>query len=150
LTALHTLLHNKNISFEMIAHPQPIRSAQDGADYFGIEIGQTAPTLVLETDRGYISAILSGDRGRLDFQKIAAILGCREVKLASPQKVEEITGFRIGTVPLVGLFLPCLFDRSLFRYPEVYGGTGETHSTLKISPVDVEALNQVLAYLEYP
>ncbi len=78
MTALHTLLHNKNISFEMIAHPQPIRSAQDGADYFGIEIGQTAPTLVLETDRGYISAILSGDRGRLDFQKIAAILGCRE------------------------------------------------------------------------
>ena len=148
MTALLTLLKSKDVSFEMIAHPQTIRSAQEGADYFGIEIGQTAPHLVLETENGYVSAILSGDRGRLDFQAVAAILGCQEVKLASPKKVEEITGFRIGTVPLVGLSLPCLFDRSLFRYPVVYGGTGEAQSTLKIAPAAVEACNQVVGYLD--
>ncbi|MED1793411.1 aminoacyl-tRNA deacylase [Brevibacillus nitrificans] len=150
MTALLSLLKNKNVSFDILEHPQPIRSAQDGADYFGIAIGQTAPTLVLQTDNGYVAAILSGDRGRLDFQTVAALLGCKEVKLAPPKKVEEITGFRIGTVPLVGLCLPCLFDRGLFRYPSVYGGTGDACSTLKISPVEVEALNQVVAYLEHP
>ncbi|MDF2681280.1 MAG: YbaK/prolyl-tRNA synthetase associated region [Brevibacillus sp.] len=148
MTSLQSLLKSKNVPFEILEHQQNIRSAQDGADYFGIELGQTAPTLVLETENGYVAAILTGDRGRLDFQSVAAILSCQEVKLASPKKVEVITGFQIGTVPLVGHSLPCLFDRRLFRYSAIYGGTGEAGSTLKISPGVVEDLNQVMAYLD--
>ncbi|KQL44627.1 prolyl-tRNA synthetase [Brevibacillus choshinensis] len=148
MTSLQELLTTKNVPFEILEHPQLIRTAQDGADYFGIELGQTAPTLVLETENGYVAAILTGDRGRLDFQSVAVTLSCQEVKLANPKQVEAITGFRIGTVPLVGLFLPCLFDRRLFRYSAIYGGTGEAGSTLKISPGAVEELNQVMAYLD--
>lgn len=148
MTALQTFLASKGIPFEILLHQQPIRSAQDGADYFGIELGQTAPTLILETDSGFVAAILSGDRGRLDFQAVADILSCQKVKLASPKQVEQITGYRIGTVPMVGLSLPCLIDRALFRYSAIYGGTGEAGSTLKISPKAVEELNQVVAYLD--
>lgn len=148
MTALQTLLNSKGVPFEILEHQRLIRSAKDGADYFGIELGQTAPALILQTDSGYIVAILSGDRGRLDFQTVAAVLSCQEVKLASPKQVEQITGCQIGTVPLVGLSLPCLFDRKLLRYSAVYGGTGEAGSTLKISPESVEELNRVIAYLD--
>lgn len=92
---------------------------------------------------GYVAAIVSGERGRLDFQAVA----CKKVKLASPKQVEQVTGYQIGTVPLVGVSLPCLFDRRLYRYSFIYGGTGVAGSTLKISPEDVEKLNQVTGYL---
>lgn len=148
MTSVHTFLSGKSIPYEILEHSQPIRSAQDGADYFGIELGQTAPTLVLETESGFVAAILTGDRGRLDFQAVAAILSRQEVKLASPKRVEQVTGCKIGTVPLVGLTLPCLFDRRLLRYGVIYGGTGEAGSTLKIAPKAVEEINRVIAYLE--
>lgn len=145
---LQLLLQEKGIHYEIIQHPVPIRSAQQGAEFFGIEIGQTASTLVLETEKGFFTVIFSGDRRRLDLNEVAKFLGCEQVKLASPQTVEKETGYSIGAVPMVGLSFPCLFDRQLFRFPFIYGGTGDVNSTLKISPATVEQLNSVVAYME--
>ncbi|BCJ86091.1 YbaK/EbsC family protein [Effusibacillus dendaii] len=55
------------------SHENPIRTAQEGAEYFGIEIGQTAPILVLKTDKGYFSMIVSGERGRVNFKEISQL-----------------------------------------------------------------------------
>jgi Cys-tRNA(Pro)/Cys-tRNA(Cys) deacylase len=44
---LKAILQKNNVSFEIIHHEHPIHSAQEGADYFGIEIGQTALTFSL-------------------------------------------------------------------------------------------------------
>lgn len=145
---IQEILLGKDIDFEIIHHQEPIRSAQQGAEFFGIEIGQTAPTLVLETEKGYVTVVYSGDRGRLNLNQIAKLLGYEQVKLASPQTVEKETGYQIGAVPMVGLSFPCLLDRQLFRFPFVYGGTGELTSTLKISPASIEQLNQVVAFIE--
>ncbi len=82
---LKTILQEKEVQYEIIHHEKQIRTAQEGVDYFGIEIGQTAPTLVLS--------------------------------------------------------LPCIVDRGLFRYPFIYGGTGEPASTLKIVPNALEKIN---------
>ncbi|HTG68571.1 MAG TPA: hypothetical protein VL921_04865, partial [Candidatus Udaeobacter sp.] len=60
---LITVLNNRQIEYEILKHGKKIHSAQEGAEYFGIEIGQTAPTLILKTDKGYYSLILSGDYG---------------------------------------------------------------------------------------
>ncbi|WP_254611289.1 YbaK/EbsC family protein [Paenibacillus sp. JMULE4] len=67
--------------------------------------------------------------------------------MASPKEVREITGYTVGSVSIV-LSLPCIVDRGLFRYPFIYGGTGEPTSTLKIIPSALEKLNQVVAYLD--
>ena len=64
---LISILEKNNIDFEIINHDKEIYSAQEGADYFGIDIGQTAPTLILKTDKGFYSLIISGDYGRVDF-----------------------------------------------------------------------------------
>ncbi|MBU2703054.1 prolyl-tRNA editing enzyme YbaK/EbsC (Cys-tRNA(Pro) deacylase) [Sporomusaceae bacterium BoRhaA] len=131
--------------FEIILNDKPIRSAQDGATYFQIEIGQTAPTLILEGDNKYFAVIVSGRRNGLDMEEMARVLGCHKVKLAKPNKVKKITGYKVGTIPLVGLSLPYILDKQLFEYDFVYGGTGEVDKTLKIAPAVLKMVNQVIA-----
>ncbi|WP_289139537.1 YbaK/EbsC family protein [uncultured Brevibacillus sp.] len=71
-----------------------------------------------------------------------------ESKLAKPKEVERITGFTVGSVPLIGLTFPCIFDRTLLCYPFIYGGTGEPISTLKIAPAALEKLNPIVCSFE--
>ncbi|MFD0713313.1 aminoacyl-tRNA deacylase [Paenibacillus sp. GCM10027626] len=144
---LKTILLEKDIPFEIIHHEKPIRTAQEGADYFGIELGQTAPTLIVKADEGYFAIIISGQRKRVNLEETAEILGCSQLTMASPKEVRQVTGYAIGSVALA-VSLPCIVDRALYSYPFIYGGTGEAASTLKISPDALEKLNQVVAYLD--
>jgi Cys-tRNA(Pro)/Cys-tRNA(Cys) deacylase len=142
------MLQTINFSFEILQHDRSIRSAQEGAEYFGIETGQTAPTLIVRTDKGFFALIVSGNRGRLDFTRVAEILGCTRAQMASPEEVKQQTGFTVGSVPVVGLPLPCVMDRQLFRYPFIYGGTGQPNLTLKIEPAALEKLNDIVAFFD--
>src|SRR5690606_13175797 len=103
-------------AYEIIHHEKPILSAKEGAEYFGIEIGQTAPSLIIKTDQGFYALVISGCRRKINLEEIANILGCNRVKLATPKEVKQVTGYEVGAVPLVGLALPYVLDAQLFKY----------------------------------
>lgn len=144
---LKELLQQNDVDYEWISHDRPIRTAQEGAAMLGIEVGQTAPTLVLKSENGYMALILSGSRGRIELKSVAELVGCSQLKMASPHEVEQITGYTVGSVPLAGHALPTILDRELYRHSSIYGGTGVGTNTLKIKPADLEKLNQVIAFL---
>jgi Cys-tRNA(Pro)/Cys-tRNA(Cys) deacylase len=143
LDELTALLEKKNVSFEIIHNKKPIYSVEDARGYY--EISQTAPTLVIKTERGFFALILAGDRGRVDFELAKKSLQCEKAKLASKQEVLETTGYDAGSVPLVGHGLPCILDMRLFLHPFIYGGAGDANFTLKIDPRDIEKINDVVA-----
>ncbi|VBB05635.1 Hypothetical protein LUCI_0845 [Lucifera butyrica] len=145
---VQNILENAKVDYEFIFHEKQIYSAVEGAEYFGIKTGQTAPTLIIKTDKGHFAIIFSGSRNRIDFERIAKILNVSWAKLANKNKVQEITGFEPGSTPVVGLTLPAIFDKKLLQYPFVYGGSGQSNRTLKISPVTLTKLNQVVAFLD--
>jgi len=143
---LKNLLAKSTYSYELIYHNTLLRSAQEGADYFNIDIGQTAPTLIIKTDIGFFALIVSGNRGRINFTEVAQLLNFQKIKLANPKEVETM-GYKIGNVPLVGIPLPHILDKKLFEHSFVYGGTGVKDYTLKISPYALTKLNQITATL---
>lgn len=145
---LKVLLEENNVPFELIYHDVTIHTAEEGSRFFGISVGQTAPTLIIKTDKGFFALILSGDRGHVDFDEVARILGCDKVKLAGAREVEKVTGYRVGSIPMVGHNLPCVIDKRLFRYSNIYGGSGTATCTLKVTPSVLEKLNNVVATLE--
>jgi Cys-tRNA(Pro)/Cys-tRNA(Cys) deacylase len=146
LDKLKSYLQAQHIDFELINHEKPIRTAKEGVQHLGVAIVQTAPTFIVKTKQAYYGLIVSGSRGRINLDEVASILGVAELQFADPDDVLEVTGFKVGTVPLL-LNLPCLFDTRLLQYDYIYGGTGELTTTLKISPHHVEKLNDVIAYL---
>ncbi|EGW36220.1 YbaK/EbsC family protein [Desulfosporosinus sp. OT] len=145
---LQVRFQEKNVPFELINHKVPIHTAQEGATYFGITIGQTAPTLILKTDMGFFALIVSGDRGHVNLDEVASLLGCNKVKLAGAREVEKITGCSVGSISMVGHDLPCVVDKRLFQYSFIYGGSGEATCTLKINPSALEKVNKVVAILD--
>ncbi|MUT67837.1 aminoacyl-tRNA deacylase [Paenibacillus sp. NEAU-GSW1] len=142
-----TTLQQNEVQYDLIRHEKQIRSAQEGAIYFGIEAGQTAPALVLKSETEFYALIASGNRGRVNLEEVSELIGCGPLKMASPKEVQQITGYAVGSVPLA-LSLPCIVDRELYRYPYIYGGSGDPMSTLKIAPTDLEKLNVVVGFLD--
>jgi prolyl-tRNA editing enzyme YbaK/EbsC (Cys-tRNA(Pro) deacylase) len=145
---IKNILENSNFNYEFIFHEKQIYSATEGAEFFGIDAGQTAPTLLLKTDKGYFSITFSGSRSSIDFKELAKILKVSQVKLANKNKVHEIIGFNPGDTPMLGLNLPAIFDKKLLQYSYVYGGSGKPNRTLKISPAALIELNHPVAFLE--
>ena len=144
---LVSYLEEKNVEYEIINHTRSIKTAQEGADYHGIDISQTAPTLILRTERGYFCLIISGNYGRVVMSSLKGLLNAEEVRLANPQEVEEVTGTQIGNVSLINPELPTIIDRELYRYSHIYGGAGEPQTTLKLRSRDMEKLINVIGYV---
>lgn len=141
------LLRDSGYAYELILHDTPLFSVQEGAAYFHIAEGQTAPTLLLKTEDGYKALVIAGDRGKINFKEIAALVNCKRVCLASRKEVEQVTGFAAGCVPMIGLSVPYILDRRLFRYDFVYGGSGQSTRTLKVEPAALQQLNRITAML---
>ena len=86
--------------------------------------------------------------GRLDFERLKAQFGFEKLKMADRKKIEKETGYSVGSVPLVALGLPIIFDKKLLYHDFVYGGTGNELLTLKIKPEDLIRVNEIIGAFE--
>jgi len=145
---IEDILKKSKFPYGMIRNGQPILTAKEGADYYGISIGQMAPALILYTAVGYHVLVISGDRGHVDFKNIKHLLNCKNVRMATKEEVKSTTGFTVGNVPMLGIGLPYIIDKRLLAYDFVYGGTGDESITLKIDPKALFELNNVIGTLD--
>lgn len=148
LKQLEKLFQENDIEYELIYHEKKICSSQEGAEYFSIDIGQTAPTLIISTDKGFFAVIISGKRKKLEFEIIEELLGCKEIRMATRKEVEEVTGYSVGSVPLVNRSIESIVDKQLLKYSKIYGGTGNANVTLKVSPNSLIKLNRIIGLIE--
>lgn len=139
---IEAFLRGKGADFELLRQDKPILSAADAAGYYPVE--KSAPTFVLQTENGLIGCFVSVGSGRVDFEALKRKFGYAKLKMADKKKIERQTGYQVGSIPLIGLGLPCLFDNALLQFDHVYGGTGDELVTLKIAPQDVLRLNNII------
>jgi prolyl-tRNA editing enzyme YbaK/EbsC (Cys-tRNA(Pro) deacylase) len=127
--------------FELLKNERRIRSSEEGAAYWKIHIGQTAPALILRADNRFLLLVISGAVARVDLKTLASSLGVASLRMATPQEIKENFDLKPGDIPLVGLDLHTLIDRRLMAYDFIYGGSGDVGFTLKISPRALPFLN---------
>lgn len=91
-----------------------------------------------------LMCILTGDR-RIDFKRIRAFCGIKNVRTATPEEVKEHTGYGIGEVPPTcrGNFEVVVDSRVLLQ-EEVYGGGGSENSLLRITPREIVGTGNVI------
>ena len=148
LENLKYFLQKNNANFELIFHNKPIYSLQDGVNYFGINLAQTAPIIIIKKEKFFFAVIVSGERGRINLEFIVNILRYKKGRFDTKDKVKKITGFHPGSIPLIGHNSPCILDKRLFCYSFVYGGLGDPACTLKINTKDLERLNKIVAKID--
>ena len=113
----------------MTVLPDAVTTAAAAAAALGVEVGQIANSLVFDADGDPLLVLTSGAH-RVDTGKVAALIGVRRVRRASPDFVRAATGQAIGGVAPVGHPVPLrtLVDRDLAQYDEVWAAGGIPHA----------------------
>jgi len=147
---VEAILESGGFPYELLENRIPIRSAAEGAAYWGIELGRTAPALVLETESDFLLLIVSGVVKRVDFGSLDLESREKGLRMATAGELLGRFGIRPGEVPLFGLGIPAFIDRRLMAYDFVYGGSGIPGVTLKIAPASLLVLNRKAGLVDVP
>src|SRR6266545_7536182 len=106
----HIYLDERNIPYERKSFPpETEKGAANVARVLGFSERQAVKTLIFQTDTGEkVLVMVGGDQNAISGHLKKAI-GSRNIKLASPQVVQETTGYAIGSIP------PCHWQPPQFR-----------------------------------
>ncbi len=132
-------------------HPSPrkyedgTRTSQDAADQLGCEVAHIAKSIVFEGHEGAVVVITSGSNRVERKRKLKRILGFKP-GMASPEYVQESTGYAIGGVPPFGHMGPVtvLMDQDLMQYEMVWGAGGTPQTVFPITPQELRDVSGAL------
>ena len=96
----HRFLEELGIEHERLSFPSDTEKGAAGvARALGYEPGQMVKTLIFETGAAErVLVMVGGDKNSISGHLKRAI-GSRNIKLAGPETVKEVTGYEIGSIP---------------------------------------------------
>ncbi|HEY59186.1 MAG TPA: hypothetical protein G4N92_00640 [Anaerolineae bacterium] len=145
LLTLRNILKLAHMHFAIFYNDTTISTVEEGEKLVSNDISKLAPTLILETEAGFLAAVISGN-ARLSYKKIKQQLHLKNVFLASPEKVKQVTGAEVGQVSLINPSLLTIVDIHLLEKSEVFGGCGVSNYTLSIRPQDLVTINNARVF----
>ncbi len=93
----------------------------------------------LAAGRPYL--VVANGLAKVDRGKLGAHwgLGKKRIKLASAEKVLQLTGYPVGTVPPFGhrTPMPTLVDPAVLEQPEIYAGGGGIQVLVRLTPQEL-------------
>ncbi len=115
-------------------HEKTTKTSAEAAEALNVELGQIAKSILFRSGQQYGLFVAAGDIKICD-KKVKKLLGGGRAKIAKPDEVEEITGYRVGGVcPFdIDRSVPIYLDSSMKRFDVVYTSAGTPHSLLPIS-----------------
>ena len=112
------------------------RTAVDAANGLGIEVGQSASSLIFKLPSGNPLLIITSGRHRVDTDLVAKNLGIAELGRADANYVKEVSGYSVGGVSPIGWTSQpeiTLIDQALNDYPVVWAASGHPHAVYPTS-----------------
>lgn len=136
--ASHLYLDEHEIPYERKNFPpETEKGAANVARVLGFSERQAVKTLIFQVNTGErVLVMLGGDQNAVSGNLKKAI-GSRDIKMAEPDVVQEITGYVIGSIPAFG-WQPSGFrsflEASLVKEPILGTGAGEWGEEIMITP----------------
>ena len=109
------------------------RTAQEAAESLNTEVGSIVKSLLFKTEDGFVLCLVSGDK-RCSLNKLKKIKIQKDVSMANPDQVKEVTGFTIGGVSPIGHLqkIEIFIDNELSRFESIYAAAGHPNCIFKI------------------
>jgi prolyl-tRNA editing enzyme YbaK/EbsC (Cys-tRNA(Pro) deacylase) len=136
----------KGVTLEVVAFPDSTHTAADAARVVNAEIGQIVKSLVFVagSEDGELQPIvcLVSGANRVDLDRLAAVIGRRDVRRATAREADELTGFTIGGIPPFGHHqrTRVIMDPDLGRYEKVWAAAGLPTVVFPVSPAILRML----------
>jgi prolyl-tRNA editing enzyme YbaK/EbsC (Cys-tRNA(Pro) deacylase) len=143
-------LDSNGIKYEAIRH-EPAGSAEEYHQVLGTRYEQQAKSVFLRVRRPgekSFAVLAIQAQKRADLPRAAALLGAREVKLATREQLEQQTGCTFGELAPFGRLygVPVLIDADLLNQDEIYFNAGDLSISLRMSPTALRELEQAQVY----
>jgi aspartyl-tRNA synthetase len=127
-----------NVSFEPYEH-EAVLTSEEAAKVRNTPLSQGAKALLLYADDTPIMVTLPGDR-KLDMKAFKHLYGVKDLRMATPEQVEEVTGVKIGAVPPFGhIFeIPLYMDTHLADETTVSFNAGLHTKSMSVNQKEYE------------
>lgn len=122
-----------------IVETQPASSAEESAQFQGIELHQLLRTIVVRrADNDYVFVLVPGGR-RFDWPKLRAHLGVSRLSLPDADEAKAVTGYERGTITPFGSTnaWPVIADKSIEALNKVAIGGGRRGLNIHLTPHDL-------------
>ena len=110
------------------------RTALEAAESLNTDVGSIVKSLLFKSENNFILCLVSGDR-RCSLNKLKKIKQQKDISMANPQSVKEVTGFTIGGVSPIGHLkeVEIFIDNNLKRFQNIYAAAGHPNCVYKVN-----------------
>lgn len=137
LENIKNLFAQEGIVYELFEHT-PVHTSAEAAKVRAMDMSMGAKALVLVADKNPILVVVPGDK-RLDFKKLKSSCAIKDLRMATPEEVENLTSLKIGSIPPLGkvLNLVSYFDESFKDKSTVAFNAGSHTVSIKMKAKDL-------------
>ncbi len=134
------LLEKNKCAVKTYEH-EPVFTSEQAASVRGTKLEQGAKALVMIADKKPVMLVLSAAT-KVDLKAFKKVYAVKDLRMAKPEEVEEITGLKIGAIPPLGnLFdLPTYVDAKLGENQKISFNAGLHEKSLEMYYTDFARL----------
>lgn len=136
---LSDFIEANSLKAEIINCSREVRTARDAASFLGVSIESIAKSvLFIDKNGNGITTIVLGNNN-VSEEKVCNAVGEKEIRIASAEEVEEVTGYEAGGLPPISVYgVRTVIDKKVMDKEAVYCGGGDNKHLLRISPKEIE------------
>jgi Cys-tRNA(Pro)/Cys-tRNA(Cys) deacylase len=115
--------------------------AREAAETLGVDAARVFKTLVASVDDHLVVALVSSAQ-TLDLKALAAAVGGKRARMATPDDAERATGYVLGGISPLGQKrrLPCVIDESALLGERIFVSAGRRGLEMELDPTDLQRL----------
>ena len=121
-------------SYKVMVLDSSARTALEAAESLNTDVGSIVKSLLFKSENNFILCLVSGDK-RCSINKLKKIKQLKDISMANPQLVKEVTGFTIGGVSPIGHLkkVEIFIDNNLKRFLNIYAAAGHPNCVYKVN-----------------
>lgn len=129
-------LEETKIAYKAYEH-EIVHTSEDAAKVRGTDLSEGAKAILLYADKRPVMAVVGGDK-RIDFKTFKKIVGVKDLRMATPEEVEDVTSVPIGAVPPFGhIFnIPLYMDKDIETRDHVVFNAGLHTKSIRMKTKD--------------
>ena len=135
------ILKDFDPNLNVIVLEQTARTANDAATALGCNVGAIVKSLLFKIGDKFCLCLVSGDK-RCSLNKLKKKLDEKDVSMANPEEVKQVTGYTIGGVSPIGhlVKIKIYMDKNLERFSKVFAAAGHPNAIFGISFFELKKL----------
>ena len=122
--------------------PTTTRTAKEAAKVIGCSVAQIAKSIIFRAAlSGRPVLVIASGANRVNEHHMSELIG-EQIEMATPDFVQESTGFEIGGVPPVGHCRPIetWIDRDLLQFDIIWAAAGTPFAVFSIRPDQLQSI----------